>query len=88
MTLTIGSLCSGYGGLEIGVSEVLDAKPAWFAENDPAASKVLAYRFPGMPNLGDLTQVNWDRVRETHGTRKEVMPTSAPAIDIVTAGWP
>jgi site-specific DNA-cytosine methylase len=48
-----GSLFSGSGMLDVAVHEVLGAKPAWFVENDPAASSVLAYHWPDVPNLGD-----------------------------------
>jgi DNA (cytosine-5)-methyltransferase 1 len=52
---------------------VLDAALAWCAETDRRASTVLAARFPGVPNLGDLTGVDWAAV---------------PAVDLVTAGFP
>jgi DNA (cytosine-5)-methyltransferase 1 len=58
-----GSLCTGYTGLEMGVALAgvgLDVR--WHAENDPHASKVLAHRYPAVPNLGDLTAVDWTRV--------------------------
>jgi DNA (cytosine-5)-methyltransferase 1 len=31
---------------------------AWFSEIDPYASGVLARQFPGVPNLGDIRQIN------------------------------
>lgn len=70
---TIGALCAGYGGLDLAVRDVLGGELAWVAENDPAASKVLAHRFPGVPNLGDITGLDW---------------TSVPRVDVVTAGFP
>jgi DNA (cytosine-5)-methyltransferase 1 len=69
----IGSLCTGYGGLDLAVLAVLDGHLAWCADNDPAAARLLAARWPGVPNLGDITRVDWNRV---------------PPVDIVTAGWP
>lgn len=71
--LTVGSLCSGYGGLDLAVCEVVGAVTVWHAEIDTAASRVLAARFPGAPNLGDLTTVDWARVEP---------------VDMITAGWP
>lgn len=59
MTVTVGSFCSGVGGLDIGVADVLGGTHAWFAENDPGASAVLAVHFPGVPNHGDLTTFDW-----------------------------
>jgi C-5 cytosine-specific DNA methylase len=54
-----GSLFSGVAGLDLAVTAVTGAEPVWFAENDPAAAAVLAERFPGVPNLGDITDVDW-----------------------------
>ena len=52
--MRLGSLCSGIGGLELGVERALGALTVWQAEIDPHASKVLAHRFPGVPNIGDV----------------------------------
>ena len=46
---------------------------AWYAENDPHAAAVLAVRWPGPPNLGDITALDWAAV---------------PPVDLITAGWP
>ena len=40
MKPTIGSLCTGYGGLDLAVSEFFDAETVWTSENDKFASKV------------------------------------------------
>ena len=71
--LRAGSLCTGYGGLDLAVTAVLDAGLAWYAEPDPHASCVLAARWPGTRNLGDITAVDWAQV---------------PPVDLITAGWP
>jgi DNA (cytosine-5)-methyltransferase 1 len=71
--LRIGSLCSGYGGLDLAVMAVLDARLAWCADPDTYAARVLAARFPGVLNLGDLRAVDWAAV---------------PPVDLVTAGFP
>lgn len=70
---TIGSLCSGYGGLDMAVQDVLGGTVAWHAETDPHASTVLDTRFPHVPNLNDFTTIDW----------AEVEP-----VDILTAGFP
>jgi DNA (cytosine-5)-methyltransferase 1 len=74
---TIGSLCSGYGGLEIALREIFRAEPAWLSElpeiQDTAKSKprrnacldVLAHHYPGVPNLGDLDLIDWQRIERT-----------------------
>lgn len=69
----IGSLCSGYGGLDAGVQLVLDADVAWHSDVDPGASKILAHHWPTVPNHGDLTTTDWSTVEP---------------VDIITAGWP
>lgn len=69
MSPTIGSLCTGFGGLEMGVP----GRPIWHAEVDPDASRVLAARWPTVPNLGDIIGRNWSA-------------TTVP--DILTAGFP
>lgn len=69
----LGSLCSGIGGLELGLSQVLSTELAWQSEIHPAASQVLARQFPGVPNLGDLVAVDWAGVEP---------------VDIVCFGFP
>lgn len=60
--LRIGSLFSGYGGLDSAVQEVFGGSLAWVADPAPGPSKVLAYRHPDVPNLGDITAVDWSAV--------------------------
>lgn len=45
----------------------------WHAEIDKAASKVLAHRFPGVPNLGSVTDIDWATV---------------PPVDVLCGGFP
>lgn len=71
---TVGSLCTGAGGLDLAVAEVLtDVRTAWVSEVDPDASRVLEHRLPGVPNLGDLTTVDWSAVEP---------------VDVLVAGFP
>ena len=42
--LKIGSLFSGYGGLDLAVEAVTGAQPAWFCEWDEAPSRILAHK--------------------------------------------
>ena len=60
--LRIGSVCTGYGGLDMAVQAVFGGELAWVADNDPGASRILAHRHPGVPNLGDITAVGWHDV--------------------------
>lgn len=73
MSLRIGSLFSGYGGLDLGVGQVLDAAPVWHAEIASAPSAILAHNYPDVPNLGDVSEIAWDTV---------------PAVDVLTGGFP
>jgi len=65
----VGSLFSGYGGLDLAVGGDL----AWYSEIEPAACKVMEAHYPGVPNLGDISQVDW----------AEVEP-----VDVITGGYP
>jgi DNA (cytosine-5)-methyltransferase 1 len=66
------ALCSGYGGLELGL-EFAGWEPELvaYAEKDLHASKVMARHWPDVPNMGDLTEI-----------------VDPPAVDLVTAGFP
>ncbi len=57
--LRIGSLCTGYGGLDMAVQAVMGGTLAWVADNDPGAARILAHHHPGVLNLGDITAVDW-----------------------------
>ena len=70
--MNIGSLCTGYGGLDMAVEAYFNAEMVWCAEIDKNASKLIVERF-NKPNLGDIKTIKWD----------EVEP-----IDILTAGYP
>ena len=50
--LKAGALFAGYGGLELGMSQVLDVETSWVAEVEPAPSRVLAARFPACRTSG------------------------------------
>lgn len=63
--IRVGSMCSGYGGLEMSVAAALapaQVATAWHCEVDPAAVETLEKHYPGTPNLGDLRTVDWSRV--------------------------
>ncbi|MEV6755802.1 DNA cytosine methyltransferase [Streptomyces sp. NPDC051214] len=60
--LRIGSVCTGYAGLDDAVQAVFGGGLAWVADNDPGAALILAHRHPEVPNLGDITAVDWHDV--------------------------
>ena len=80
-TLTVGSLFSGGGGLDIAVCEAFGGEVAWHCEVDPAAVKVLAHHWPTVRNLGDITKVDWAAVPRVH-----VMCGGFPCQDVSSAG--
>ncbi|MCZ4122697.1 DNA cytosine methyltransferase [Streptomyces sp. H39-S7] len=51
----------------------MGGRAAWHAEINPDASRILARHWPGVPNLGDITAVNWDLI---------------PRVCVLTAGFP
>ena len=73
MTLRIGSLFAGYGGLDLGIGMILDAEPVWFVEFDKHPAAILAHHWPDVPNYGDITAVDW---------------TTVPPVDVLTGGFP
>ncbi|MBF6540778.1 DNA cytosine methyltransferase [Nocardia farcinica] len=78
----VGSLFSGAGGLDLAALDLFpDASMAWHAEVDDAASNVLAYRWPGVPNLGDVTKVDWSTVEPV-----DVLCGGFPCQDVSLAG--
>jgi DNA (cytosine-5)-methyltransferase 1 len=73
VTAKIGSLFSGYGGLDLAVSAVTGAEVVWHCEWDDAPSKILERNFPGVPNYRDVSKVDW---------------SSVEPVDILTGGFP
>jgi len=71
--MKIGSLFSGYGGLDLAVMNVTGAEVAWHCEWDDAPSKILEQRFPDVPNYRDVSKVDF---------------TSIEPVDILTGGFP
>ena len=70
--MKIGSLCTGYGGLDMAVEAYFKAETIWCAEYDKYACKLIEHRFD-FPNYKDITKINWNDVEP---------------IDILTAGYP
>ncbi|MFS8200510.1 DNA cytosine methyltransferase (plasmid) [Streptomyces sp. CWNU-52B] len=77
MTIRIGSLCSGYRGLDQAVEDVFGGTTAWVSDIDPGANRILAHRWPTTPNIGDLRFAHWGRVLRQYGP-----------VDVVCGGYP
>ena len=72
--LSVGSLCTGYGGLEMGLQTVYgDIDLRFVSDIDKDVNTLLAHHHPNVPNLGDLTVVDW----------ADIEP-----VDVLCAGYP
>lgn len=80
---TIGSLFTGYGGLDMGVAMALDpdARVAWTSDVEPGPCKLADVRWPNTPNLGDITQINWADVEPV-----DIICGGSPCQDLSLAG--
>lgn len=69
----VASLCSGYGGIELGLELAgLDLEVVWHAEYDDAPALVHGKHWPA-PNLGDISRIDW---------------AACEPVDLLTAGYP
>lgn len=57
--------------------EPLGWEPVAFSEIEPFPCAVLAERFPDVPNLGDITEIDWKEVLERYGN-----------VDLIVGGSP
>ena len=74
MRLKVGSLCTGYGGLEMGLEQAFGSIDLRFVSDiDKNVNKVLAHHHPNIPNLGDLKSIDWG---------------AQDSIDVLCAGYP
>jgi DNA (cytosine-5)-methyltransferase 1 len=77
----IGSLFSGYGALETATRNVFGGDVAWVSDIDPGACKILAHHWPDVPNLGDITTVDWSAVEPV-----DIITGGSPCQDLSHAG--
>ncbi|MGY0062784.1 DNA cytosine methyltransferase [Streptomyces sp. LZ34] len=84
----IASLFTGTGALDLAVMDVYGGEVIWHSQYEPPdkkgredtnqyAAKILARHWPDVPNLGDITKVDWQAVLDEHGP-----------VDILTGGFP
>lgn len=96
MRARIGSLFSGYGGLDLAVKEVFpEAETAFVADvckvskegvvghHEPHRSpcSILAHNFPDAPNLGDVSAIDWEGIASP-----DVLTAGFPCQDVSHAG--
>jgi DNA (cytosine-5)-methyltransferase 1 len=80
MALTVGSLFSGIGGLDLGL-ERAGMEVIWQSEIDPYACKVLSKHWPEVVNYGNIKEINWQEVE-----RPDVICGGYPCQPFSTAG--
>ena len=74
--ITYGSVCSGIEAATV-AWHPLGWRAEWFAEIEPFPSAVLAYRWPEVPNLGDMTKL-----------ARQVLAGSIAAPEVLVGGTP
>lgn len=70
--LTVGSLFSGIGGMDLGL-ERAGMRVEWQVEIDDYARRVLTKHWPHVPKYGDITTIDWATV---------------PRVDLLCGGFP
>lgn len=80
---TIGSLFTGYGGLDMGVAMALDpdARVAWTSDVEKGPCRLAQVRWPDTPNLGDITAIDWADVEPV-----DIICGGSPCQDLSLAG--
>lgn len=98
--LRVATLCSGYDSQFMALERLHRDYPefhyerVWFAEHDPESNKpddaqpaVIAHKalWPGCPNLGDITKIDWAAAKEKYG-EIDLLFYSTPCQSISQAG--
>lgn len=71
--LTIGSLCTGYGGLDLAAEQHFNAEMIWYSEIEKSCCSIIEEHWPGVPNIGNIKEIEWETI---------------PRCDILVAGYP
>ena len=79
--MRIGSLFTGYGGLDHAAEAAFGATTAWVSDIDKGACKLLAHRYPDVPNIGDITAADWAAVEPV-----DIITGGSPCQDLSHAG--
>ena len=81
MTIKLGEICAGYGGLGLGLGLLTDVDTRWVADVDAGPSRILARHWPDAPHLEDITRIDWTAVEPV-----DVIAGGTPCQDLSNAG--
>src|SRR3990167_9313085 len=79
--LTVGSLFSGIGGIELGFERTGFFETKWFVERDPYAQEILRKHWREIKIYEDIKTIDWKRTE-----RVDVITGGFPCQDISNAG--
>lgn len=79
--LRVGSLFSGYGGLDLAIEHALGAEAVWFSEINKPVARIFSHHWPDALNLGDITTIDWQTVEPV-----DVLCGGFPCQDVSTVG--
>lgn len=80
--MKVGSLFAGYGGLDLALNMLFrNVETVWCSDIEPGPKAIIETRFPGVPNLGDITQIDWETVPDV-----DAIVGGSPCQDLSTAG--
>tara|TARA_R110000824_G_scaffold83708_2_gene209435 strand:+ start:9029 stop:10048 length:1020 start_codon:yes stop_codon:yes gene_type:complete len=71
--LSIGSFCSGYGGLDLAVEDFFDGELKWWCDTDKTSQHLMNIHWPKTTFHKDVTTIN---------------PHDLEPVDIINAGFP
>jgi hypothetical protein len=79
--LTVGSLFSGIGGIELGLEATGGFRTIWQVEIDPYCRRILEKHWPEIPKYGDITRLDPASLE-----RPDLLAGGFPCQDLSTAG--
>lgn len=85
MAFTVGSICSGIEAASVALMP-LGFEFQWFSEIAPFPSKLLAEKYPSIPNLGDMNDIP-NLLRKGKIYAPDMLCGGTPCQAFSTAGW-
>lgn len=85
MIKTVGSICSGIEAASV-AWEPLGVNFDWFSEIAPFPSRVLAEKYPSIPNLGDMNGIP-ELIKQGKISAPDLICGGTPCQAFSLAGW-